>query len=117
MSAPLEGIVVVALEQAISAPFATRQLADLGATVLKIERPEGDFARHYDSAVLGESAFFVWANRGKESVVLDIKDPDDSATFFALIAGADVFIHNISPDAAARLGIGAEQLHARFDHL
>ena len=117
MSAPLEGIVVVALEQAISAPFATRQLADLGATVLKIERPEGDFARHYDSAVLGESAFFVWANRGKQSVVLDIKDPDDSATFFALIAGADVFIHNISPDAAARLGIGAEQLHARFDHL
>ena len=114
MSAPLEGVVVVSLEQAISAPFATRQLADLGATIIKIERPEGDFARAYDSNVQGESAFFVWANRGKQSVVLDIKNPDDLATFWALVAGADVFIHNIAPGAAGRIGIDAQALHARF---
>jgi itaconate CoA-transferase len=114
VSAPLEGVVVVSLEQAISAPFATRQLADLGATIIKIERPEGDFARAYDSNVQGESAFFVWANRGKQSVVLDIKNPDDLATFWALVAGADVFIHNIAPGAAGRLGIDAQALHARF---
>ena len=104
MTAPLEGIVVVSLEAAISAPFATRQLADLGATVVKVERPEGDFARHYDSVVEGESAFFVWANRGKQSVVLDVKDDDDLAMLRALIAGADVFLHNLSPRAAMALG-------------
>jgi len=117
VSAPLEGVVVVSLEQAISAPFATRQLADLGATIIKIERPEGDFARAYDGKVKGESAFFVWANRGKQSVVLDIKDPDDLATFWALVAGADVFMHNIAPASAARLGIDAETLHARYPAL
>ncbi len=111
-SAPLDGIIVVSLEQAISAPFATRHLADLGATVIKIERPEGDFARHYDSLVKGQSAFFVWANRGKQSVALDLKDDDDLAVFRSLIAGADVFLHNLSPQAAARLGIDAETLHA-----
>jgi itaconate CoA-transferase len=117
VSAPLEGVVVVSLEQAISAPFATRQLADLGATIIKIERPEGDFARAYDSNVQGESAFFVWANRGKQSVVLDIKNPDDLVTFWALIAGADVFMHNIAPASAARLGIDAQSLHAKFPAL
>ena len=117
MSAPLEGVVVVSLEQAISAPFATRQLADLGATVIKIERPEGDFARAYDSNVQGESAFFVWANRGKQSVVLDIKNTDDLATFWALVAGADVFMHNIAPASAARLGIDAQTLHAKYPSL
>lgn len=117
MSAPLEGVVVVSLEQAISAPFATRQLADLGATVIKIERPEGDFARAYDSNVQGESAFFVWANRGKQSVVLDIKNPDDLATFWSLVAGADVFMHNIAPASAARLGIDAQGLHAKYPSL
>lgn len=117
MTAPLDGVVVVSLEQAISVPFATRQLADLGATVIKIERPEGDFARAYDSNVQGESAFFVWANRGKQSVVLDIKDPDDLATFWALVAGADVFLHNIAPASAARLGIDVQALHARFPSL
>lgn len=117
MTAPLGGIVVVSLEQAISAPFATRQLADLGATVIKVERPGGDFARHYDADVQGESAFFVWANRGKQSVVLDIKNDGDAETFFALVAGADVFVQNISPDAAERMGIGAEQLHVRFPGL
>ena len=117
MTAPLAGVVVVSLEQAIAAPFATRQLADLGATVIKIERPGGDFARHYDADVRGQSAFFVWANRGKQSVILDIKNDGDSETFFALIAGADVFVQNIAPDAAERMGIGAEQLHARFPGL
>jgi itaconate CoA-transferase len=113
VTAPLDGIVVVSLEQAISAPFATRQLADLGATVIKVERPEGDFARHYDSVVQGESAFFVWANRGKQSVTLDVKDDADLATFRALIAGADVFLHNLSPRAAERLGIDAPTLLAQ----
>lgn len=117
MSAPLNGVVVVSLEQAISAPFATRQLADLGATVIKVERPEGDFARAYDSNVQGESAFFVWANRGKQSVVLDIKQPDDLATFWALVAGADVFIHNIAPASALRLGIDAQSLHVKYPSL
>ncbi len=117
MSAPLDGIVVVALEQAISAPFATRQLADLGATVIKVERPEGDFARHYDSVVNGESAFFVWANRGKQSLALDVKDPEASQLLAHLIAGCDVFIHNISPRASHALGVDAKTLHERHPHL
>ena len=113
MSAPLEGVIVVALEAAVAAPFATRQLADLGARVLKVERPgEGDFARHYDSAMGGTSAFFVWANRGKQSIELDLKDPDDRARFDRLVAGADVFVQNLSPAAAHRAGIGADQLRA-----
>jgi len=111
MSAPLEGVIVVALEAAVAAPFATRQLADLGARVLKVERPgEGDFARHYDSAMGGTSAFFVWANRGKQSIELDLKDPGDRARFDRLVAGADVFVQNLSPAAARRAGIGADQL-------
>jgi crotonobetainyl-CoA:carnitine CoA-transferase CaiB-like acyl-CoA transferase len=115
MTAPLEGIVVVALEQAISAPFATRQLADLGATVLKIERPKGDFARHYDGVVNGESAFFVWANKGKQSLILDVKAESELLT--SLITGADVFIHNLSPRAAAALGVDAATLHDRHPSL
>ena len=110
---PLDGVLVVALEQAVAAPFATRQLADLGAEVLKVERKgEGDFARHYDSAVNGSSAFFVWANRGKQSIELDLKDEADRATFDQLIAGADVFIQNLSPSAAGRMGVLADQLRA-----
>ena len=97
MSAPLEGIVVVALEQAISAPFATRQLADLGATVIKVEPPEGDFARHYDHLVQGNSAFFVWSNRGKQSVTVDLRDPEQEALLHAPIAGADVFLGLSAP--------------------
>ncbi|MXW97999.1 MAG: CoA transferase [Acidimicrobiaceae bacterium] len=113
MSAPLEGVIVVALEAAVAAPFATRQLADLGARVLKVERPgEGDFARHYDSAMSGTSAFFVWANRGKQSIELDLKDPEDRARFDRLVAGADVFVQNLSPAAARRAGILADQLRA-----
>lgn len=112
MTAPLDGLVVVSLEQAISAPFASRQLADLGATVIKVERPEGDFARHYDTLVRGNSAFFVWANRGKDSVTADLQDPDDERMLAALIAGADVFMHNISPQAARRRGLDADALRA-----
>ena len=102
---------MVALEAAVAAPFATRQLADLGARVLKVERPgEGDFARHYDSAMDGTSAFFVWANRGKQSIELDLKDSEDRAVFDRLVAGADVFVQNLSPAAARRAGILADQL-------
>lgn len=114
---PLAGVVVVSMEQAISAPFASRQLADLGATVIKVERAEGDFARHYDSVVAGNSAFFVWANRGKHSVALDVEAEGSARLLEELIAGADVFLHNISPDAAARRRLDAASLHARFPHL
>ncbi len=116
-SAPLAGIVVVSVEQAISAPFATRQLADLGATVIKIERPEGDFARHYDSLVNGNSAFFVWANVGKQSVAIDMRNPDDERLLKSLIAGADVFVHNMSPAAAIGRGIDADTLRAQYSNL
>jgi itaconate CoA-transferase len=113
VTAPLTDITVVALEQAVAAPFATRQLADLGATVLKVERPgEGDFARDYDDAMGGTSAFFVWANRGKQSIELDLKNPADRATFDRLVAGADVFVQNLSPSAAERAGVLADQLRA-----
>jgi itaconate CoA-transferase len=114
-TAPLAGIVVVSLEQAIAAPFASRQLADLGATVIKIERPErGDPARHYDGNVSGQSGFFVWANRGKNSLLLDLKLTDDNERFWALVAGADVFIHNVAPDAAVRSGVDPASIRQRF---
>jgi crotonobetainyl-CoA:carnitine CoA-transferase CaiB-like acyl-CoA transferase len=110
---PLEGITVVALEQAVAAPFATRQLADLGARVIKIERPgTGDFARGYDRTVHGQSSYFVWLNRGKESVELDIKDADDRALLDAVIERADVFVQNLVPGAVERLGLDAETLRA-----
>lgn len=112
MSPTLEGIVVVSIEQAISAPFASRQLADLGATVIKVERTDGDFARHYDHLVKGNSAFFVWANRGKESLALDLTKTEDSELLASLIAGADVVMHNVSPQAARRRGLDAPTLRA-----
>jgi len=118
MSAPLEGIVVVAVEQAIAAPLATRHLADLGAEVVKVEHPDGgDFARHYDSNTAGQSTYFVWANRGKRSLTLDIKSDDGRARLDALIAGADVFVQNLSLGAAERAGLTARQLHERFPSL
>src|SRR5215468_6286580 len=112
---PLEGLLVVALEQAVAAPFATRQLADLGARVIKIERPgTGDFARGYDRAVLGQASYFVWLNRGKESVELDVKSDGGRAALAALLARADVFVQNLAPGAASRLGLGAADLRARY---
>ena len=115
---PLEGLLVVALEQAVAAPFATRQLADLGARVIKVERAgTGDFARGYDQSVHGQSSYFVWLNRGKESVELDVKKPADRAVLDAMLARADVFVQNLAPGAAARLGLGAEQLTARYPRL
>ena len=113
----LDGITVVALEQAVAAPYASGRLADAGARIIKIERAEGDFARGYDSLVNGESAYFVWLNRGKESIRLDVKKPDDHAILDRMIAGADVFIQNLAPGAAARLGFGADALLARFPRL
>lgn len=114
---PLAGLLVVALEQAVAAPFCTSRLADAGARVIKIERPEGDFARHYDRAAAGESTHFIWLNRGKESLVLDIKAPEDAALLARLIAGADVFIQNLAPGAAARAGFGSADLLARHPRL
>jgi crotonobetainyl-CoA:carnitine CoA-transferase CaiB-like acyl-CoA transferase len=115
---PLEGITVVALEQAVAAPFATRQLADLGARVIKIERPEtGDFARHYDRSVLGQASYFVWLNRGKESVELDVKSEAGQVTMAGLLGRADVFVQNLAPGAAERLGLGADRLRARYPRL
>jgi len=113
---PLEGVTVVAIEQAVAAPFATRQLADLGARVIKVERPEtGDFARAYDETVHGQSSHFVWLNRNKESLVLDLKT--EGAVLEALLAKADVFVQNLAPGAADRLGLDAETLRARHPRL
>ncbi|MBI4968940.1 MAG: CoA transferase [Rhodospirillales bacterium] len=114
---PLAGLLVVALEQAVAAPFCTSRLADAGARVIKIERPEGDFARHYDRAAAGESTHFIWLNRGKESLVLDIKAPEDAALLARLIDRADVFIQNLAPGAAARAGFGSADLLARHPRL
>lgn len=110
MALPLEGTLVVSLEQAVAAPFCSSRLADAGARVIKIERAEGDFARGYDSVVHGESAYFVWLNRGKESLTLNIKDPDDLALLKRILVKADVFIQNLAPGAAARAGLGSEIL-------
>ncbi|MGW3915052.1 CaiB/BaiF CoA transferase family protein [Streptomyces sp. NPDC005070] len=115
---PLEGITVVAVEQAVAAPFATRQLADLGARVVKVERIDGgDFARGYDTAAQGLASHFVWCNRGKESVALDLKDPRGLDVVRRLVADADVFVQNLAQGAAARLGLDAATLcaeHARL---
>lgn len=109
---PLDGVLVVALEQAVAAPLATSRLADAGARVIKIERPEGDFARRYDDAGAGASSYFVWLNRGKESVVLDLKAQDDLDVLRAMLARADVFVHNLAPGAVDRLGFDEASLEA-----
>ena len=112
---PLDGITVVSLEHAIAAPFCTRQLADLGARVIKIERPgSGDFARAYDTRVKGQASHFVWTNRSKESLTLDLKHPDALAALKSLLAKADVLVQNLAPGAAARMGLGYEAL--KKDH-
>ena len=110
MAGPLDGVLVVALEQAVAAPFCTSRLADAGARVIKVERPEGDFARDYDHVAHGESAYFVWLNRGKQSLVLDIKAGADAALLHRILGRADVFVQNLAPGAAARAGFGAEAL-------
>ena len=114
---PLEGLLVVALEQAVAAPYCSSRLADAGARVIKLERPEGDFARGYDQAAKGLSSYFVWLNRGKESLTIDIKSPDDAALLHRILAQADVFIQNLAPGAAARSGFGSQALRARYPRL
>jgi len=113
-SRPLDGILVIALEQAVAAPYCTSRLADAGARVIKIERPEGDFARGYDRTVHGESSYWIWINRGKQSVALNLKDKADMVVLRAMLSKADVLIQNLAPGATERLGIGSEQL--RKDH-
>lgn len=114
---PLAGVLVVALEQAVAAPYCSSRLADAGARVIKIERPEGDFARGYDHAVHGESSYFVWTNRGKESIALDLKRAEDRALVERMLARADVFIQNLAPGATARLGLGSAALRERHPRL
>ncbi len=116
-SRPLEGLTVVTLEQAVAAPYCSSRLADAGARVIKIERPEGDFARGYDKAAKGLSSYFVWLNRGKESLVADIKAPEDAALLHRILSKADVFIQNLAPGAAARSGFGSEELRAKYPRL
>lgn len=110
LAAPLKGLRVVSLEQAVAAPFATSRLADAGAEVVKIERPEGDFARGYDAAALGQSSYFVWLNRGKRSLVLDLTQEADRDRLARLVGGADVFVQNLKPGAAGRLGLDPTEL-------
>ncbi|MBX9453682.1 MAG: CoA transferase [Mesorhizobium sp.] len=117
MSAALEGTTVVALEQAVAAPLATARLADAGARVIKLERPEGDFARGYDDYALGQSSYFVWINRGKESCRVDLRQTDDLDLVRAMLAEADVFVQNLAPGATDRLGIGSAALRAAHPRL
>lgn len=115
---PLAGITILSLEQAVAAPFAARQLAELGARVIKIERPgSGDFARSYDAAVRGMSSYFVWLNRSKESLALDLKHPEAAHIIHRLLEQADVFLQNLAPGAAERLGLGQEELASRYPRL
>ncbi|WP_353210594.1 CaiB/BaiF CoA-transferase family protein [Rhodovarius sp.] len=114
---PLEGLLVVSMEQAVAAPTCSAKLCDAGARVIKIERAEGDFARGYDAAANGLSTYFVWLNRGKESVCLNIKDPADKALLEALVAKADVFIQNLAPGAMGRAGFGAAALREKYPRL
>src|SRR5258705_5053525 len=115
---PLDGITVVAVEQAVAAPFATRQLADLGARIIKIERPGvGDFARGYDATVNGMSSHFVWLNRSKQSLTLDLKQPEAVDVLRRLLGRADVFIHNLAPGAMARLGFASTEVRRAHPRL
>ena len=118
MTRPLDGITIVTLEHAIAAPFCTRQLADLGARVIKIERPgSGDFARAYDERVLGLASHFVWCNRSKESLTLDVKYPEAQKVLAKLLEDADVLVQNLAPGAAARLGLSFEALREKHPKL
>lgn len=117
MKKPLEGVIVVSLEQAVAAPMTGRRLADAGARVIKLERPEGDFARGYDALAAGQSVYFIWLNRGKESVVVDLAKAEDRQLFDALLAKADVFVQNLKPGALAKLGYPVEKICAAHSRL
>jgi itaconate CoA-transferase len=117
MSLPLQGLLVVSLEQAVAAPMCSCRLADAGARVIKVERPEGDFARTYDTLAGGECSYFVWLNRGKESVVLDLTKRQDKALLEALIARADVFVQNLKPGALEKLGFAVARLRRAYPRL
>lgn len=117
MPADLSGLLVVSLEQAVAAPYCSGRLAEAGARVIKVERPEGDFARGYDSLVQGESAYFVWLNRGKESICLDLRQEGDSALMERMLARADIFIQNLAPGAIDRLGFAPDRLRATYPRL
>ncbi len=117
MSLPLEGLLVVSVEQAVAAPTCSCKLADAGARVIKVERPEGDFARRYDAMVHGESAYFVWLNRGKQSVVLDLGKSGDKALLEAMLSKADVFVQNLKPGAIAKLGFAVSRLRKDYPRL
>ncbi|WP_315734255.1 MULTISPECIES: CaiB/BaiF CoA-transferase family protein [unclassified Bradyrhizobium] len=114
---PLEGIIVVAVEQAVAAPFCSSRLADAGAHVIKIERPEGDFARGYDAAAKGQSSYFVWLNRGKDSVIVDLSKPEGRAELEKLIAGADVLLQNLKPGSMDKMGFARERLRQDYPKL
>lgn len=117
MAGALDGVTVVALEQAVAAPFLTCRMADAGARVIKLERAEGDFCRGYDDTAHGDSSFFVWLNRGKESLVVDIKQEADRALLKRILAKADVWVQNLAPGATERAGFGSKQLRAEFPRL
>src|SRR5690242_16290177 len=117
MGRALKGMLVVSVEQAVAAPLCSCRLAEAGARVIKIERPQGDFARGYDRAALGQSSYFVWLNRGKESIALDIKDEADRTLLHRMIARADVFIQNLAPGAASRAGFDPVELRKRHKRL
>ncbi|GGE22633.1 CoA transferase [Aureimonas endophytica] len=117
MNTDLQDLVVVSVEQAVAAPYLSSRLADAGARVIKVERPDGDFARGYDRLVMGESAYFVWLNRGKESICLDLKEADDQAVLRRMIDGADVFVQNLAPGVIDRLGFAPEALRRRNPRL
>jgi len=114
---PLEGIMVVAVEQAVAAPFCSTRLADAGATVIKVERPEGDFARDYDANIKGQSSYFVWLNRGKKSVCIDLATDQGRGQLERLIAGADIFLQNLKPGALEKLGFARERLRRDYPKL
>lgn len=116
-SRPLEGLLAISIEQAVAAPMCGRRLADAGARVIKVERPEGDFARGYDQTLNGESVYFTWLNRGKESVIADLSKPGDRALLEAMLARADILIQNLKPGALAKLGLGVDDLVRRFPRL
>src|SRR4051812_37617825 len=114
---PLEGLTVIAVEQAVAAPFCSSRLADAGAHVIKVERPEGDFARGYDAAAKGQSSYFVWLNRGKNSVVVDLATKEGRATMEELIASADVLLQNLKPGSMDKLGFSLERLRKDYPAL